>query len=112
MCAQVVLDLRAEGDSRLEKLKVRGQSLLQRHSERGGRDLQDVLCILRDAECQWDSVLQSAVKQYRYSIQYMSTGHGSHVIIVQYICVCVFKYMAKFYANKIMLCVGLVFICF
>ncbi|KAK2864041.1 hypothetical protein Q7C36_003195 [Tachysurus vachellii] len=62
---QVVLDLRPEGNSRLEKLKVRGQALLQRHSEREGRDIQDVLCMLRDAESQWDSVLQSAVEHHR-----------------------------------------------
>ncbi|GAA6103692.1 nesprin-2 [Tachysurus ichikawai] len=62
---QVVLDLRPEGNSRLEKLKVRSQALLQRHSEREGRDIQDVLCMLRDAESQWDSVLQSAAEQHR-----------------------------------------------
>lgn len=64
----MVLDLRDEGDGRMEELKVRGQALLQTHSEREGRDLQDALSILRDAECQWVSVLQSAVEQHRYSI--------------------------------------------
>lgn len=68
MCDQVVLDLKAEGNCRLEKLKVRGQALLLRQSERGERDLHDVLCILRDDEKQWDSLLHSAVEQHRYSI--------------------------------------------
>lgn len=62
------MNLRPEGDSRLEKLKVRGQTLLLRRSEREGSDLQDVLSMLRDAESKWDSALQSAVKQHRYNI--------------------------------------------
>lgn len=60
------MDLRDEGDSRVEKLKVRGQELLQRLTERDGRDLQDVKCILRDVECHWLAVLQSADEEHRY----------------------------------------------
>lgn len=68
MCDQVVLDQRADGDSRLEKLKVTGQALLERHREREGKDLHDVIGKLKNAELQWDSVWRSAVEQHRYSL--------------------------------------------
>ncbi|XP_062858585.1 nesprin-2a [Trichomycterus rosablanca] len=62
---QVVLNLKAEGDSRVKELQDRCQILLQRHGERVETDRLDVLHILQDAERRWDSVMESADKQHR-----------------------------------------------
>lgn len=77
----------------MEKLKARGQALLQRHGEREGRDLQDVLRILRDVECHWFSVLQSADEEHRYYIHEQVLFTCPYRVIVY---VFVFKYMVIF----------------
>lgn len=81
------MDLRDEGDSRVEKLKVRGQELLRGHGEKEGRDLQDVICILRDVECHWVAVLQSADEQHRYCKHEHKCKSHVHTV---------FKYMVIF----------------